>query len=407
MENSKVEDELIEVCTSLGKVSGLEFSLLNSDAKTLFRLVLRKDTTLFKYRQQYKSDMVKSTFTRKAEEVLVYKDNLGLQYLAVSLFSEQQPYVVVGGPFLNAHVSKEELLDLLEENGIPMQDQKFLLEAYRTIKILNQEEYQSLAKVMVWSLTKKNLDAKVYYHRSRITDFKKIRPREIDESFTLIDERYRIQNKMMYYVSIGDGESAKKNMSKTVYDFSYRVPGDPLRALKNLYLTFNTILRIAVERAGVPPISIHQLSDNMAIYIERMQSIEMVQEVSDRLIDEYAALVQRMTTVGYSRHIQNAIHYLEAHLEEKIHLQDVADYVHISASHLSRQFRKETGLSMTAFINKRRVDRAKALLSENQESVTAIALSCGFENLNYFSKIFREQTGMTPLNYQKQHKIQE
>jgi len=138
-----------------------------------------------------------------------------------------------------------------------------------------------------------------------------------------------------------------------------------------------------------------------------MQSIEMVQEVSDRLIDEYAALVQRMTTVGYSRHIQNAIHYLEAHLEEKIHLQDVADHVHISASHLSRQFRKETGLSMTAFINKRRVDRAKALLSENQESVTAIALSCGFENLNYFSKIFREQTGMTPLNYQKQHKIQE
>ncbi|SFN73588.1 helix-turn-helix domain-containing protein [Proteiniclasticum ruminis] len=407
MEYSKVEDELIEVCTSLGKVSGLEFSLLNRDAKTLFRLVLRKDTTLLKYRQQYKSDMVKSTFTRKAEEVLVYKDNLGLQYLAVSLFSEQLPYVVVGGPFLNAHVSKEELLDLLEENGIPMQDQKFLLEAYKTIKILNQEEYQSLAKVMVWSLTKKNLDAKVYYHRSRITDFKKIRPREIEESFTLIDERYRIQNKMMYYVSIGDGASAKKVMSKTVFDFSYRVPEDPLRALKNLYLTFNTILRIAVERAGVPPISIHQLSDNMAIYIERMQSIEMVQEVSDRLIEEYAALVQRMTTVGYSRHIQNAIHYLEAHLEEKILLQDVADYVHISASHLSRQFRKETGMSMTAFINKRRVDRAKALLSENQESVTTIALSCGFENLNYFSKIFREQTGMTPLHYQKQHKIQE
>lgn len=52
MENSKVEDELIEVCTSLGKVSGLEFSLLTKEAKRLFRLVLRKDTTLFKYRQQ-------------------------------------------------------------------------------------------------------------------------------------------------------------------------------------------------------------------------------------------------------------------------------------------------------------------------------------------------------------------
>lgn len=60
--------------------------------------------------------MVICTFSRKAEEVLVYKDNLGLQYLAGGLFSEHLPYVVVGGPFLNAQRSKEELLDLLDDD---------------------------------------------------------------------------------------------------------------------------------------------------------------------------------------------------------------------------------------------------------------------------------------------------
>lgn len=407
MEFSRIEEELIEVCTSLGKISGLEFALLNREANTLYRLRIKQDRALFQYRQQYKKELVENLLHREEEEVLVYKDNLGLQYLALLVEVSGKSYVVVGGPFLNAHVAAEDLQRILEENKIPMQDQKALLEAYKTIRILNQEEYTSLAKILVWTVRKKNLPVRIYYEKSRIADFQKVRPREIEESFTFIDERYRIQNKVMYYVSIGDAASAKTAMGRTVYDFGYRVPGDPLRALKNQYLTFNTILRIAVERAGVPPLSIHQLSDNMAIYIEAMQNIEMVQEISDRLIDEYCTLVLRQSTVGYSRHIQKAVFYLEGHLSEKIHLSEVAEAAEISEAHLSRQFKKETGFSMTSWVNRKRVDRAKTMLSENRQSVTDVAMACGFENLNYFSKVFRELTGETPLSYQRHHKTQE
>lgn len=407
MDFTRFEEELIELCTSFGKVSGLEFALLSQEATTLYRLRIKQDRALFLYRQQYKKELVQHLLYRDEEEVLVFKDNLGLQYLAVLVEEGGKRYVVVGGPFLNAHVSYEELLQILEENRIPIKDQKALLEAYKTIRILNQEEYLSLSKLLLWTLRKKNLPVKLYYKRSSIVDFHEVRPQEIEESFTFIDERYRIQNKVMYYVSKGRGEEAKKAMGQTVFDFGYRVPGDPLRALKNQYLTFNTILRLAVERAGVPPLSIHQLSDNMAIYIEGMQNIEMVQEISDRLIDEYCTLVKRQNTIGYSRHIQKAINYLEGHLEEKIRLSEVAKVCGISESHLSRQFKKETGLSMTLWINMKRVDKAKALLSENDQSITDVAVVCGFENLNYFSKIFRSITGETPLSYQKNHKAQE
>lgn len=407
MEFSRFEEELIEVCTSLGKVSGLEFALLNQEAKTLYRLRIKQDRTLFLYRQQYKKELVQHLENRKEDEVLVFKDNLGLQYIGVMTEKLGARYIVVGGPFLNAHVSKEELLQILEENRIPIKDQNALLEAYKTMRILNQEEYLSLAKLLVWTVRKKNLPVKLYYELSKSLDFQDIRPQEIEESFSFIDERYRIQNKVMYYVSIGQEEEAIKAFGQTVFDFGYRVPGDPLRALKNQYLTFNTILRIAVERAGVSPLSIHQLSDNMAILIEGMQNIETVQQISDRLIREYCKLVQRQNTIGYSRHIQKALAYLEGHYDDRVRLSDVAEACGVSESHLSRQFKKETGLSMSVWLNNRRIETAKAMLSMNNQSITEVAIACGFDNINYFSKIFRSVTGETPLSYQKYHKSQE
>src|SRR5690554_3487643 len=101
MDFTRFEEELIELCTSFGKVSGLEFALLSQEATTLYRLRIKQDRALFLYRQQYKKELVQHLLYRDEEEVLVFKDNLGLQYLAVLVEEGGKRYVVVGGPFLN------------------------------------------------------------------------------------------------------------------------------------------------------------------------------------------------------------------------------------------------------------------------------------------------------------------
>lgn len=397
-------EELYEICTSLGKSLGIEFALIDAEGKTAFRLALRKDVTIFKYRSDYKRQMIDCLKGVREEGVLLFTDNLGLQYFAVSAEMENGASYLVGGPFLTLYTNEESQSRIIQDNHIPLQDQHFLFEAFKTMKSLSQEEYLSMGKLMLWIVRKKHLPIELIYRKSSPVSFLQERPVEIEESFTLIDERYRVQNEIMHLVSLGDSESAKKMFGKTLFDFSYRVPGDPLRAIKNQYLTLNTVLRIAVEKEGVTPVALHQLSDNLAVIIEGAQTVDVLMDMGDRLIEEYARLVNRHKTRGLSRNIHNARKYIENHLEEKIELADIAAFAGVSPSHLSRQFKKETGETITGFIQHRRMEKAKSLLSKNQLSITEVALQCGFLQLNYFSKVFRLHENCTPLEYQKQHK---
>lgn len=397
-------EELYEICTSLGKSLGIEFALIDETGKTKFRLALRKDVTIFKYRSDYKKQMIEALDEMKEEGVLLFTDNLGLQYLAVAADLKDASYYLVGGPFLTIYTNEETQKRIIEENQIPLQDQHFLSDAFKTMKSLTQEEYLSMGKLMLWIVRKEHLPIELIYRKSSPVSFSRERPLEIEESFTLIDERYRVQNEIMHYVSMGDSESAKKMFARTLFDFSYRVPGDPLRAIKNQYLTFNTVLRLAVEKEGVTPLALHQLSDNMAILIEGAQNVYTLLDMGERLIEEYCLLVNRHKTRGLSRNIHNARRYIENHLDEKMELREIAASAGVSPSHLSRQFKKETGHTITAYIQIRRMEKAKKLLSQNQLSITEVALQCGFDQLNYFSKVFRQHENCTPLEYQKQHK---
>lgn len=397
-------EELYEICTSLGKSLGIEFALIDASGKAMFRLALRKDVTILKYRGDYKIEMINALQGMKEEGVLLFTDNLGLQYLAVSIPTGNEACYLVGGPFLTQYTHQETQNRIVKENQIPLQDQHFLFEAFKTMKSLNQEEYFSMGKLMLWIIRRKHLSMELIYRRSRPYSFHKERPMEIEESFTLIDERYRIQNELMHHVSLGDAESARKVSKKVVFDFTYRVPGDPLRAIKNQYLTLNTMLRLGIEKEGVTPLALHQLSDNMAILIEGAQSVDELLDMGDRLILEYSTLVNRHKTRGLSRNIHHATRYIENHLDEKMQLKEIAASAKVSPSHLSRQFKKETGQTLTAFIQTRRMEKAKTLLSNNKLSITEVAIQCGFDQLNYFSKVFRQYENCTPLEYQKQHK---
>lgn len=398
------QEDLVELLTALGKSTGLDFLLMDEESKVLYRMSMIKDMAIFRYRLDYKGKIMEGLEPLKEHQIMYYTDNLGLQYLASGILMEERRAGIVAGPFLANQFTEEAQKGIIEKNAIPLEDQQYLYEAVKTMRSLTQEEYFSIGKIILWLLRRKEVPLDIVYVSSEPADYERIRPKDIEEAFTLIDERYRVENRMMDLVAQGDATSAKSMFSKTVFDFSHRVPNDPLRAMKNLFLTLNTILRLTIVKTGVPPLYIHQLSDSMAILIENAQSMGKLQQMGDRLIDEYCTLVQRNKTKGLSRHIHKAVQYIETHLGEKITLNELSAVADCNESHLSRQFRKETGKTVTEWINEKRIERAKNLLEENQENITEIALLCGFEHHSYFSRRFRDVTGMTPLEYQKFHK---
>ncbi|QOR64737.1 DNA-binding response regulator [Cytobacillus suaedae] len=100
--------------------------------------------------------------------------------------------------------------------------------------------------------------------------------------------------------------------------------------------------------------------------------------------------------------IERGIQYVETHFRDKtLSLQNVAEFVERSPAYFSHLLVKKHGLSLSQLITNSRVKEAKKLLLETQLNIQEIAAESGFANGNYFSRIFKEQTGMTPSDFRK------
>lgn len=99
--------------------------------------------------------------------------------------------------------------------------------------------------------------------------------------------------------------------------------------------------------------------------------------------------------------------YLDQHYCEEISREDYSRIVFMNPDYISRQFRKEFGMTIGSYILKRRLDKAKELLIDTSDPVGVISLRIGYDNYAYFSKIFRENIGMPPNEYRKKSKKSE
>jgi CheY-like chemotaxis protein len=96
---------------------------------------------------------------------------------------------------------------------------------------------------------------------------------------------------------------------------------------------------------------------------------------------------------------RKAMAYIHEHYAQPISREDIARYVSISDEYLSNCFRQEMGVTLVAYINRFRIKKAKELLQRGDKSITEVALDVGFSSQPYFSRMFRQQAGISPSAY--------
>ena len=99
-----------------------------------------------------------------------------------------------------------------------------------------------------------------------------------------------------------------------------------------------------------------------------------------------------------------AIDYVEKHLYEAIHLSEVAAVVGVSDSYLSTLFKKNMNENFVSYVNRKKMERAKEMLAEGK-LVYEISECLGYENVSYFSKVFRKVYGISADGFKKQEKL--
>lgn len=99
--------------------------------------------------------------------------------------------------------------------------------------------------------------------------------------------------------------------------------------------------------------------------------------------------------------IREAIRYFETNYQKKALLSTFCEIHHYNAQYISRRFKQETGLTASEYLHKIRIKKSCNLLAGSSFTIKQIALQTGYEDVKFFSKIFKETIGITPGEYRK------
>jgi AraC-type DNA-binding domain-containing proteins len=111
---------------------------------------------------------------------------------------------------------------------------------------------------------------------------------------------------------------------------------------------------------------------------------------------------QEFAGKSIERTIRKACMYFRENLNTNVNIEQLADELNVGYSYFRQMFRKYTGISPTQYHLSLRIQRAKDLLVSTDQSFKEIAIDLGFESYFYFSRIFKDKTGKSPMEFRKE-----
>jgi len=93
--------------------------------------------------------------------------------------------------------------------------------------------------------------------------------------------------------------------------------------------------------------------------------------------------------------------YVEAHLDTRLKVSEIAGSVHLSSSHFSRAFKRTFGMTVHAWVMRRRIEMAQGMMLSTPHTLSEIALHCGLSDQSHLTRWFRRVVGMTPGSWRR------
>ncbi|MCM3694248.1 AraC family transcriptional regulator [Neobacillus niacini] len=224
-----------------------------------------------------------------------------------------------------------------------------------------------------------------------------------------IEDVHRQREKFLYGIQTCDrdliAEFDKGAFQKfDLLNILNRVPNNKVRSYKNILLSHNTLYSYAAGKGGLSAWQCHFLSEKYAIMIEHTETLSELDMIHSNMLTEYSDPAIRKSKRGNVTIVESAENYIEMNFAEDISMEEMAGKLHVHPSHLMRAFKKKKGITISHFRNLRRLKEAKQLILFTNLSMTEIAIMVGFSNPQYFSKLFKEVEGATPVEFKKNSK---
>jgi len=215
-----------------------------------------------------------------------------------------------------------------------------------------------------------------------------------------LEERYAGEDKLLSYITKGDLILAQKAFKKYPLSSSEIIrTKDSIRDTKNLLLISNTLFRRAAYLGGVHPIYLDELSGKWAIKIEETMSLEILNNMYIQMLNSYCLLTKEHSLLEYSSVVKDALMFINLNISSNLTVKKVAHEVGLSPDYLTRLFKKELGVNIITYINRKRIYTSLKLLKSTDLSIEEIGDLIGLNNTSYFYTLFKKEIGVSPKQY--------
>lgn len=220
-----------------------------------------------------------------------------------------------------------------------------------------------------------------------------------------IVQHRNLETELNFYdaIAIGDIDFITKNCKEkefTNLEGVGKLSDNPIQNLRYHFVVTTAMIARYCIHYGMEQEQAYLLSDFYIQKMDKAQTIAEISELHDVMSLDYCRKMNSIRkTLILSKPVVLCLDYIYSHIHYRITIKELAEYLGISESYLSKLFAKEMGVPISTYITDIKIEKAKNLLQFSDYSITDIANYLSFASQSHFIQVFEKKTGITPNKY--------
>ena len=173
----------------------------------------------------------------------------------------------------------------------------------------------------------------------------------------------------------------------------------PLNKIKNTF--FELIVSANNTTKEINKNFSSETFDNTFTLLSSENDVNIIKEFAHKFLIECSAAISQVKKNEVHPLIKKVCDYVDKNLSKDLSLEESADFAGVSSFYLSKLFKEEIGKTFINFISDKRLEKSRQLLEETSLSIKEISAQVGYNDQNYFSRIFKNKYGISPKEYRK------
>lgn len=398
----KIED-IKYICTTIGSLAGIPIRIYKNNKKIFFYSVVNipQDPII-----PYENKIIKLT------DHISYFITPRFHYYGIV---NSNQYKIVLGPSRQWKPNKNDLTELAFKCDVSKDDtENFVIAMENLVSMPLNSILQTMCSMnFVLNKEKLSLSDIIIYDEEQLKILDEINTKQLETHFNetndsineiAVHNTLALEQTIMNFVRLGDVAALKEWIKTAPAVNSGILSSDALRQLKNTFIVTITLVSRSAIRGGMDINEALSLSDAYIQKCDLLYSVESIENLQYRMIFDYTERVEKIK-IGKTptKLLKDIANYVQKHLSEPVNIEALANAMFISRTHLAVKFKKETGMTLTDFVLKEKVEESKRLLKYTDKSLSAISSYLGFSSQSHFSNVFQKYADCSPSEYRAKH----